>query len=75
LFVSTEPVGKNGYMTWEQIKEVGAEEFAVIGHHSHSHGYLIDKDNNFFISDIEKANEIIFKKFRIYTKFIFLSFW
>ena len=22
LFVSTEPVGKNGYMTWEQIKEV-----------------------------------------------------
>ena len=61
LFVSTEPVGKNGYMTWEQIKEVGAEEFVVIGHHSHSHGYLIDKDNNFFISDIEKANEIFLK--------------
>ena len=36
LFVSTEPVGKNGYMTWEQIKEVEAEEFTVIGHHSHS---------------------------------------
>ena len=48
-------------MTWEQIKEVGAEKFAVIGHHSHSHGYLIDKDNNFFISDIEKANEIFLK--------------
>ena len=27
LFVSTEPVGKSGYMTWEQIKEVGTEEF------------------------------------------------
>jgi peptidoglycan/xylan/chitin deacetylase (PgdA/CDA1 family) len=61
LFVSTEPVGKSGYMTWEQIREVGAEEFVVIGHHSHSHGYLIDKDNNFFISDIEKANEIFLK--------------
>mgnify|MGYP001325106090 CR=1 FL=1 len=35
LFVSTEPVGKNGYMTWEQIKEVEAEEIAIIGHHSH----------------------------------------
>jgi peptidoglycan/xylan/chitin deacetylase (PgdA/CDA1 family) len=58
LFVSTEPVGKKGYMTWEQIKEVEAEEFALIGHHSHSHGYLIDKDNDFFISDIEKANQI-----------------
>ena len=61
LFVSTEPVGKKGYMTWEQIKEVEAEEFAVIGHHSHSHGYLIDKDNNFFISDIKKANKIFLK--------------
>ena len=58
LFVSTEPVGKKGYMTWEQIKEVGAEKFAVIGHHSHSHGYLIDKDNDFFITDLKKANEV-----------------
>ena len=58
LFVSTEPVGKRGYMTWEQIKEVEAEKFTVIGHHSHSHGYLIDNDDNFFISDIKKANQI-----------------
>ncbi|MDC3331639.1 polysaccharide deacetylase family protein [Candidatus Pelagibacter sp.] len=58
LFVSTEPVGKKGYMTWDQIKEVEAEEFAVIGHHSHSHGYLIDVDNDLFISDIKKANQI-----------------
>ena len=42
LFVSTEPVGKNGYMTWKQIKEVEREEFAFIGNHSHSHEYLID---------------------------------
>jgi len=61
LFVSTEPVGKKGYMTWEQIKEVEAEKFTVIGHHSHSHGYLIDKDKDFFVSDIEKANVIFLK--------------
>ncbi len=58
LFVSTEPVGKNGYMTWEQIKEVEKENFAAIGHHSHSHEYLIDKSNLEFISDIEKANKL-----------------
>ena len=63
LFVSTEPVGKKGYMTWEQIKEVEAEEFALIGHHSHSHGYLIDKDYDFFISDIEKANQIFLNNY------------
>ena len=61
LFVSTEPIGKKGYMNWKQIKEVGAEKFTVIGHHSHSHEYLIDEDNDFFISDIEKANEIFLK--------------
>ena len=37
LFVSTEPVGKNGYMTWEEIKEIGNSEFGYIGNHSHSH--------------------------------------
>jgi poly-beta-1,6-N-acetyl-D-glucosamine N-deacetylase len=61
LFVSTEPVGKKGYMTWDQIKEVEAEKFTSIGHHSHSHGYLIDGDNDLFSSDIEKANKIFLK--------------
>ena len=58
LFVSTEPVGKKGYMTWEQIRKIENEEFVFIGHHSHSHGYLINKTNNQFISDIEQANQI-----------------
>ncbi|MSP10217.1 MAG: polysaccharide deacetylase [Pelagibacteraceae bacterium] len=62
LFVSTEPVGKNGYMTWEQIKEIDAEPFSFIGHHSHTHQYLIDKTNNDFISDVEKANKIFLEK-------------
>ena len=42
LFVSTEPVGKPGYMTWEQIKEISSYNFAYIGNHSHTHEYLID---------------------------------
>ena len=36
LFVSTKPVGNNGYMNWEQIKEIERSKFGVIGHHSHS---------------------------------------
>ena len=36
LFVSTEPVGKSGYMNWEQIKEVSSYDFAYIGNHSHT---------------------------------------
>ncbi len=62
LFVSTEPVGKNGYMTWDQIKEVDKSEFGVIGHHSHTHDYLIDKDYIDFTLDIEKANKIFLKR-------------
>jgi|TARA_B110000003_G_scaffold154413_1_gene155101 poly-beta-1,6-N-acetyl-D-glucosamine N-deacetylase len=62
LFVSTEPVGKRGYMTWDQIKEVESEKFAFIGHHSHSHEYLIDKTNDKFVKDIEQANQIFIDK-------------
>ena len=58
LFVSTEPVGKKGYMTWDQIKEIERSEFGVIGHHSHSHDYLIDKKYQEFVLDIKKANNI-----------------
>ncbi len=62
LFVSTEPVGKNGYMSWDQIKEIEENNFVTIGHHSHSHGYLIDKTNDEFVSDIDKANKIFLNK-------------
>ena len=62
LFVSTEPVGKRGYMTWNQIREVESEDFAFIGHHSHTHDYLINETNDQFISDIEKANKIFLKE-------------
>ena len=61
LFVSTEPVGNKGYMNWEQIREVDKSEFAVIGHHSHSHDYLIDKSQEEFLRDIKTSN-LIFKK-------------
>ena len=62
LFVSTEPVGNKGYMSWSQIKEIEKEVFVVIGHHSHTHDYLIDKTDQEFISDIEKANNIFKNK-------------
>ena len=62
LFISTEPVGKSGYMTWSQIKEVDAEKFAFIGHHSHTHDYLIDSSNDAFVEDIQKANQIFLKE-------------
>ena len=62
LFVSTEPVGKNGYMTWDEIKEVESFDFAFIGHHSHTHEYLIDMANDDFIMDIEKASKIFKEK-------------
>ncbi len=42
LFVSTREVGKKGYMSWENIKEIEKYDFVEIGNHSHSHDYLVD---------------------------------
>ncbi len=58
LFVSTKPVGNEGYMTWDEIREIEKSEFGVIGHHSHSHDYLIDKKYQEFVTDIKKADKI-----------------
>jgi peptidoglycan/xylan/chitin deacetylase (PgdA/CDA1 family) len=62
LFVSTEAVGKNGYMTWGQIKEIVKETTVYIGHHSHTHNYLVDLKNEDFINDIDTASSIFNKK-------------
>ena len=62
LFVSTEPIGNPGYMTWSQLKEINKENFAIIGHHSHSHEYLIEKSDEEFIKDVEQANSIFKEK-------------
>ena len=70
LFISTQPVGKRGYMTWEQIREIEKSDFGIIGHHSHTHDYLIDKSEEEFISDIEKANNIFLDKIG-YIPFVF----
>ena len=61
LFVSTESVGKNGYMTWNQIKELEKENTVYIGNHSHTHNYLVDLKNKDFMSDIN-ISSLIFKK-------------
>ena len=62
LFVSTEPVGKYGYMTWDQIKEIDKSEIGYIGHHSHTHEYLIDMTEDEFIKDTKTATKIFKEK-------------
>ena len=62
LFVSTEPVGKSGYMNWEQIKEVESHDFAYIGNHSHTHEYLLDFSHDEFEKDIKNSIKIFTEK-------------
>tara|TARA_B100001027_G_scaffold197165_1_gene154459 strand:- start:4285 stop:5244 length:960 start_codon:yes stop_codon:yes gene_type:complete len=62
LFVSTEPVGKKGYMTWNQIKEISRYKFAYIGNHSHTHEYLVDFSQNKFEDDINTSIKIFKEK-------------
>ena len=62
LFVSTEAVGKNGYMNWEQIKKIEENPNVYIGNHSHSHDYLVNFKKHEFINDIKIANKIFINK-------------
>ena len=58
IFISTEAVGKSGYMNWEQINEIEKYDFVSIGNHSHSHDYLVNFDFEDFKKDIKKSIEI-----------------
>jgi len=70
LFVSTREIGKQGYMNWEQIKEILESNLGVVGNHSHSHDYLIDWNDNKIKSDLETSIKI-FKKELGYSPKIF----
>ena len=61
LFVSTREVGKRGYMSWENIKEIEKYDFVEIGNHSHSHDYLIDFTDKEIKKDLTNSISI-FKK-------------
>ena len=51
-------------MNWDQIKEIEKSEFGIIGHHSHTHEYLIDMTNENLLMILKLAIKI-FKKIRI----------
>ena len=70
LFVSSREVGKNGYMNWDQIKEIEKNNFVTIGNHSHSHDYLIDWNDDKIKFDLETSIKI-FKKELGYSPIIF----
>ena len=61
LFVSTQAIGKNGYMTWAQIKELEKFPIVSIGNHSHTHKYLVNFKQDNFIQDIEISKKEFIK--------------
>ena len=70
LFVNTREIGKNGYMNWDQIKEIDKSNLVTIGNHSHSHEYLIDWENEKIINDL-KTSINIFKNQLKYSPKVF----
>ena len=70
--MSTEPVGKYGYMSWDEIKEIENSKLGFIGHHSHTHEYLIDLSEKNFKNDIETQLKFFKKNLDIYHQFFLI---
>ena len=75
LFVSTEAVGKTGYMSWKQIQEIEKEPYTYIGNHSHSHDYLINLETENFLSDINTSIKIFNQYLGYNPIFFFVPIW
>ncbi len=74
LFVSTREIGKRGYMTWDQIKELHENDLVSIGNHSHSHEYLIDWSNEKIIDDLKTSISLFKKELKHSPKFFSYPF-
>ena len=74
LFVSTESVGKKGYMSWREIIELSREDFVFIGNHSHSHEYLVKYKFEKFKKDILKSKKIFKENIGYNSKFFSYPF-
>jgi len=74
IFISTQAVGKRGYMSWDQIKEIEKYDFVNIGNHSHSHDYLVNFTFDEFKKDIKKSIEIFESELGYNPKFFSYPF-
>ena len=74
IFISTQAVGKKGYMNWDQIKEIEKYDFVNIGNHSHSHDYLVNFTFDEFKKDIKKSIEIFESELGYNPKFFSYPF-
>ena len=74
LFVNTKTVGSNGYMSWSQIKEISQFNFVHIGNHSHSHAYLVDKNDEEIKKDLQTSIKIFKEKLNHETNFFAYPF-
>lgn len=58
IFVNTDAIGSNGYMTWEQLEEVHDRSGVTIANHSEDHGHLArrpDESRNDWTQRVENS--------------------
>lgn len=57
LFAATDPIdtGTNGYMTWDQMREMAADANVTFGHHSASHAHMVEQDRARNSAELDRA--------------------
>lgn len=59
IFLVIDLIGKENYLTWNQIKEMSSSGLIVFGSHTLSHPNLIDLGEAELTDELTKSNEII----------------
>jgi len=76
LFINTREInqGSRNYMTWQQIRELHNSGLAVIGHHSYSHDYLVNWDDDAIRIDLTRATEDFVRELQMAPKYFSYPF-
>ena len=76
LFLNTREVNANNpnYMTWDQIREIHNSKIGIIGGHTFSHEYIINKSDNDIKEDIEKSHKDYLRELNFRPKYFSYPF-
>ncbi len=45
IFVNTDAIGSRGYMTWDELRELGSQDHVTIANHSTDHAHMARRSN------------------------------
>ncbi|MBN1587500.1 MAG: polysaccharide deacetylase family protein [Candidatus Omnitrophica bacterium] len=70
VFVVTEWVGRDGFLSWDQLRELAADPLVTVGSHSFSHAWLPSQDDEALRNELEESKRVMEEQLGVPVEFL-----